>query len=444
MRRTTIMDELQLLADCLPEQQPPGLDVTEAARRRLPNSRPSRRVPFAGVRPARRELLLRAGLPTAGVAVAGMAAAAALVVAVAATAPAGAHTGVGYASYTGAVPAANSGSTIDGREVLLMAATQVAKKATPPVTGRYWVTSGTAGNFLQVGPAADPYTVLDESQVQYWAARSPKDGSPSTDQQLGAAPVSAADRAAWQRDGSPTTWNYVYQRDGLAEPSGRVDGFLRALRTVGGPLAHGSVGYGAQQFWVGDQQMTLAQLQALPADPAQLEKLILAGVDLTANGGTPGAYLLGVVPSIMEMPVTSAVRATLYQMLAAVPGVQSLGEVTDPVGQQGEAVANTATYNNCGGSTPRTPEFSSCTTQEILIINQATGLPLAEELRYVALPGGQQWPAPDQLFSYEIFGQSHWTDASPPPSAQIDELGPPLKGYPNVTPSLAPSPSGTA
>src|SRR5580700_1460981 len=83
------MDELQLLRDCLPEQPPPAADVTMAVRERLASAsaddaarrharrrpgprRPGspRRVPLAGVRPARRELLLKAGLPAAGVTVA--------------------------------------------------------------------------------------------------------------------------------------------------------------------------------------------------------------------------------------------------------------------------------------------------------------------------------------------------------------------------------------
>src|ERR1700722_4961271 len=82
------MDELQLLRDCLPEQPPPSADVAMAVRERLASAsvgdarrsgarrpgprRPGspRRVPLAGVRPARRELLLKAGLPAAGVTVA--------------------------------------------------------------------------------------------------------------------------------------------------------------------------------------------------------------------------------------------------------------------------------------------------------------------------------------------------------------------------------------
>jgi hypothetical protein len=131
-------------------------------------------------------------------------------------------------------------------------------------------------------------------------------------------------------------------------------------------------------------------------------------------------------------------------MLAAMPGIKSLGEVTDPAGQQGEAVSYTATYQNCGqastlganGLAVSGAQFSSCTTQEILIINPTTGLPLAEELRYVGLPPGQQWTAPDGLFSYEIFGQSHWTNDNPPASAQSS-------GAPLAQQSPVPVPTGS-
>lgn len=36
-------------------------------------------------------------------------------------------------------------------------------------------------------------------------------------------------------------------------------------------------------------------------------------------------------------------------------------------------------------------------------------MPLAEELRYTQLPAGQNWSAPDGLFSYEVFGTPYWT-----------------------------------
>jgi hypothetical protein len=427
------MDELQLLADCLPEQPGPDEDVIAAARRRVSDGRRSRLVPLAGVRPARRELLLRVGVPTAGIA-----AAAALVAGVVTALPASSPArppanvaGAGYAPYAGSLTAGSDGGS-DGRTVLLMAATKVAEE-TQPVAGRYWVTTGTVGNFLRVGPSADPYTILDESQVQYWAARSPKDGSPDNAHQLGAAPVSAADRTAWQQDGSPTTWDYVGQYDSLADPAGYGDEMMRQLSTDGSPLFNLTVGYGAQQFEVGNKTLTLAQLQALPANPAELEKLLLAGG--VAPGEAPSAYLLnGIVPTLLEEPVTPAVRAALYQMLATMPGIKNLGTVTDPAGQQGEAVSYTGTDKDCADRSllttnglPQTgTSITACTTQELLIINPATGLPLAAEVRYVNPPAGQDWTAPDGLISYEIFGQSHWTNADPPATAQ--SVGPPLVG----------------
>lgn len=60
------------------------------------------------------------------------------------------------------------------------------------------------------------------------------------------------------------------------------------------------------------------------------------------------------------------------------------------------------------------PMFSSCVVQQSLIINPATGLPLAEELGYMKLPPGQTWSAPGGLFSYEVFTGAGWTNARPP------------------------------
>jgi hypothetical protein len=121
------------------------------------------------------------------------------------------------------------------------------------------------------------------------------------------------------------------------------------------------------------------------------------------------------------MPVTPAVRAALYKLLASLPGVQSTGTVTDVAGQQGVAVAYTARYSNCGmqldltsSAVSNAPLFSSCTIQQVLIIGLDDGMPLAEELRYTQLPAGQHWSAPDGLFSYEVFGTPYWTNHDRP------------------------------
>jgi hypothetical protein len=182
-----------------------------------------------------------------------------------------------------------------------------------------------------------------------------------------------------------------------------------------------SAAYGVQPFAVGNQTLSLRQLRALPADPARLKTLLLAGWSPAQGGGSVTSYLFQTVPAVLEMPVTPAVRGALYQLLAGLPGVRSLGTVTDVAGQQGVAVAHTEEYTGCGRqlaltatTTGPAPLFSSCTVQQILIIGPGDGMPLAEELRYTQLPPGQHWSAPDGLFSYEVFGTPYWTGRDRP------------------------------
>ena len=136
------------------------------------------------------------------------------------------------------------------------------------------------------------------------------------------------------------------------------------------------------------------------------------------------AYLLQAVPPVLQMPVTPAVRSALYRMLAAMPGIRSLGTVKDVSGKQGAAVAYTGRYANCVNGIPLNDTgvnrvlFTSCTVQQVLVIDPATGLPQAEELRYAQLPPGQKWSAPGGLFSYEIFGRSHGTNHNRPSSSE--------------------------
>jgi hypothetical protein len=396
------MDDLQVVRELFTERPPPSADVIAAARARLPLSRSRRR-----------RAVLRIGVP-----VSALTAAAAVITAVAVSGsaaepgayqlPAGAH-----------VPA---GTTAVAQRILLTAARTVGRAALP-ATGRYWVARAAVGNFQLAGPAGHHYVILTRVRDQDWAAHSAKAPSPDLVQALGVRLASASDEAAWRRDGSPTTWN-IGEDFGLAEPHGFADGFNRATTMAPGKLTDTSVLYGAQ-FHFGSTFMSASQLLALPADPARLKALLLAGF---GAGGADGdisaeAYLFEVAPPVLALPVTPAVRSALYQMLAGLPGVRSLGQVQDAAGQRGLGVALSRSYSGCGdevvqnrdgASDPARPSFASCVVQQRLVINPETGLPLAQELRYVKLPAGQKWSAPDGLFSYQIFQTAHWTSASPP------------------------------
>jgi hypothetical protein len=233
-----------------------------------------------------------------------------------------------------------------------------------------------------------------------------------------------SDQAAWRCDGSPTVWKEVGQDTALADPY-RDSGYARLLPLSAAPskLTPQSATYGSQPFQVGDKALSLQQLLALPGDPARLKELLLKGSSHYPRV-SQSAYLLQAVPPVLQMPVTPAVRSALYRMLAKMPGIRSLGTVKDVSGKQGAAVAYTASYTNCGNGIPVRGAslyrvlFTSCTVQQILVIDPATGLPQAEELRYAQLPPGQKWSAPGGLFSYEIFGRSHWTNHNRPSSSE--------------------------
>jgi hypothetical protein len=371
----------------------------------------------AGKRGGGRRMARKRAWQLAGPLVAGAAAAAVFVAAAGSQGPAAV---LGTYQWPGGTAGTPGGTAASGRQVLLTAARVVAR-ATAPATGRYWVTPGTAGNFIPVGPADDRYTILETIGTANWAASSPHGLSPYVFQPLTVQLATGADEAAWRRAGSPTTWS-ADQEASVADPRGFTDGSSAAVSAAAGRPSTIFAQTGSEPFEVGNQSLSARGLLALPADPARLKALILTGWSAKAWGSAQ-SYLFQVTPQILTMPVTPAVRAALYQMLAGLPGVQSLGQVRDAGGQLGVAVALSGSYSYCGQVNPmpsaesaRTWTFPSCVVQQRLIISPDTGLPMATELRYLKLPGGQRWPAPDGLFSYEIYGTAHWTNAGPPSS----------------------------
>jgi hypothetical protein len=410
------VDELQLVRDYFgePPQPDPGVAAAAKARMFAGGSAVRRRFTRRPLAARRNSLLLRLGIP----AVAAAAAAAVAAVLLQAPAPRVSREADGIGVFQLPGDAAVGGSGGSARAILLMAA-RTAAQATQPAPERYYVTPGTVGNVLRVGPPGDRYLVLEVVGTQDWAATNRPEGSPDLSQARYVQAASPADKAAWRRDGSPRVWQHVGQETSVADPTA-TSGWMRPLSTAPGRLAAGLVVYGAGPFVVGNRSFSLRQLQALPADPGKLQALLLAGWSAGEGMGSSTSDLFQEVPRVLEMPVTPAVRSALYQLLASLPGVQSIGPITDVAGQQGVAVAYTARYTGCGrqfdpassGNPP--PLFASCTVQQVLIIGPDDGMPLAEELRYTQLPAGQHWSAPDGLFSYEVFGTPYWTNHDRP------------------------------
>ncbi|HEY3733019.1 MAG TPA: hypothetical protein VGL63_03805 [Streptosporangiaceae bacterium] len=304
-----------------------------------------------------------------------------------------------------------AGSSVPARSLLLTVAQTVARA--PVATGRYWRIDTTFGNFRLVGPPTDRYLIVQQGREDNWLARRAADTSASVVQLLGVKLASAADAAAWRRDGSPVTWN-IAPDVGAADPQGFAAADAAPVR-----IAAGRPRILAESSGPSELAYDGKPLSALPADPALLRTLLLAGYQ-GRNDGSAGSWLFQAAFGLLADPVTPAVRSAVYRLLAGLPGVRSLGPVRDVAGQEGAGIALDGRQSRClipgsmldaSGSGPPT---SSCVVQQRLIINPVTGMLLAQELRYLTPPAGQRWPAPGGLFSYEVFGSSAWTSRTPP------------------------------
>jgi hypothetical protein len=403
------MDELQAVRELLSERPPPRPEVTAAARARLAG-RPPRRPALR--RPPGRHRILWAALPAA--------ATAAVVIATVVAAGGGTPHPAGSLGVYQPGAAAPAGAAGPARDILLAVARTAgrAAAATPPPATRYWVTSSVVGNFIRVGPAADRYVILEKTAVQSWAAANPRTMSQAYNQRLGVQLASAADRRAWRRDGSPASWD-VGQQTGPADPVGyTAGGGARVRAGLGQPQAYFGQS-GGPLFVIGHRSYTARGLRGLPAGPARLKALLLTGYSPAAGFGGVDQYLFMTVPKVLTMPVTPAVRAGLYDLLATLPGVRDLGRVRDAAGQPGVAVALASQQTHCGRWTTADSgaghwTFPSCQVQQRLVIDPGTGRLLAMEQRYLRLPPGQSWSAPGGLFSFQIFSPGRWTGASLP------------------------------
>lgn len=248
-------------------------------------------------------------------------------------------------------------------ELLLVAAER--SEASTATSGRYWVQPTEFGGRMEVGPPERRYHIMLRTSSEMWLATRPGDESLAVQQHLGAEPASPEDEAAWRADGSPTRWP-IPKPDGT--PSDEY--YEAAPGQKGIRLMEGATV--ANNFLLGGTPTTMAELAALPTDPAALKAWLLNRFQVQGLEEPADYSLFWTAKSlVMDLPVTPAVRAAAYRMMADLTGVALLGEVTDQRGRSGMAVA----YTHDG-------DFGA--TEFRLIIDPATGQALAEETRNAA------------------------------------------------------------
>jgi hypothetical protein len=371
----------------------------------------------------RRRLRFRFG--GAGLAVAAAAATAAALVAVQGPVPSPGRTG-----QRGHQVTTPEQATLTARDVLLAAA---ASAAATPDTGRYWETDLVSGSDWTAGPNAHPFAVEQRYTPSYtWAARSASQRSwtlPAvgyTEQ-----PATPGALAAWRVDGSPTL-----------------------------PGAHG-----AQQAWwqvggdvggFGNADLTLAQFQALPSDASGLRAAISREITQQGIGaGTSAASqrMFEICAQLLKLdPITSAVRAAVFRVMATVPGVHSVGAVTDPLGRTGYGIEQRGQKPDellviapgsgvlladeelvSGGQRPAPsgaiPGPLTCPGGKILSAGRGRRLCLTKTEAYVLDQPGLALPT-GTVESYDALVSQGWTDASPPlpPAAERFSIAAHRKG----------------
>jgi hypothetical protein len=288
--------------------------------------------------------------------------------------------GVVVVSDDGRPPVVSRPVVLDARTVLLTAAQRA--DAQQEATGAFWHTVTLSRLYLR----APGYSIVEQGRDESWTPSAVGGQQWSRSQSLGAAPATAADRAAWERAGSPRSITMS-----LPGASGRKQLTVRMtagrVTTSRAPLVDGD-----KVFWLG-HNVTMKELRSLPATPDGLKAWLLrsyAGHDTESSSEpmTSDAWLFRVTTGlIIDMPVTARVRAAAFRMLAALPSVTALGQVRDAQGRTGTAITVAM-----GGA-----------TRQRLVIDSSGGRALADET--YAASGG--------LLSSRVIVTAGWTDAKP-------------------------------
>jgi hypothetical protein len=277
------------------------------------------------------------------------------------------------------------------RQFLLMAAT---RSAAAPATGRYVRISTETTEPVTLGSPKHPYQMLERRVDERWYPTKPGTDPWSASQHLGARPASPADEAAWRAAGSPTRMTascYTSWPPRVSRPpgavvksdkkAGRSSGDTTAvgpvkppcpeITTYPGPVRVERMSGGLAAFMSPPSGLDVTKLSA---DPARLKQQLLAWTRAGGLAGPVGgdsAQLWAAVGTVLFAPagpVTPQVRAACYRVLADLPDVKSLGEVSDPNGRRGQALTRTG----------KPSEGVSGTSEYIIDLH--SGLPLAEEI----------------------------------------------------------------
>jgi hypothetical protein len=297
-----------------------------------------------------------------------------------------------------------------GAPALLLAAATRAETSPAGAPGRYWLAKSEIIVPTQVGPAGNRYTVNVRTEEDVWLSTSGRDQQGLVEQPLGATPATPADQDAWRRDGSPTQWQLPGVHKAVGTPN--------VISATPGAITSWVGSIPGWAFVTGGPTYTVAQMLAVPTDPAGLRAFLLKTYksfnDPLAGGGQEQFLYDAGMQILISLPSTPAIRGAAYRLLASLPDVRNVGPLTMPGGGRGEAIALTETQ-------------APGTFDSILVFDPATGSTVGTEHRMISGTDVDAPVPPGTIYQYEVVTHIGWTDSAPPPR-QLD-------GHPAAAPT---------
>ncbi len=376
------MHELESVRKAFPEQDGPTPETTAAARQQI----------AALIREAEAESARRSwrGAARGGWLGSALTATTAVVVVVGLGVPlvqgAGSGDGPGAAPAT-VTPTAPRLATAS--QVLIAAALQ--QETDEKVSGKFFrVRSLHVSAMTRVG--SPRYTLERRAISESWMPTKPGVKSWFGWVNLGYRPATPTDKAKWQAQGSPQSWQLAYEDDPITIAPSEPEVNKMAFDEV-------PPGY----YLTGDKPLTAQQIAALPTDPVKLRALLARAVvrDATAADRDRGVFAAA-GRLLFEMPSPPKLRGAALRVLAALPGTHVRTGVKDPIGRIGTEISIDVDPNvPSGGKTLLIRGGAR------YVIDPATG-------RLLSSSYGDLKPAATVVL------ESGWTDQNPtPPSPAV-------------------------
>lgn len=245
------------------------------------------------------------------------------------------------------------------RLVIAPNARPAAASAAPPA-GAYWHTRELFERTdpRKLGSGANQYWVVVPQLTEEWTMTDGRRWFGS--RKPGAYPESAADRAAWRRDGSPARWTRT------------AGGQVVRLSTEpdkGGVFPPREV----EQFFLAGQTLTYEEVQRLPADPEGLKSWLAQAARVErAEGDAVSTAVTSALPELLyTLPAPKQVRTAAYQALLTMPGVHAKATAEDSRGRTGTALSIDDLYPHRKGDTTRVTVDLIIDTGTMLLLSES-------------------------------------------------------------------------